>query len=481
MVKDPKHYNICIIEDNPGDVLLIEDYLSEQIAMPVFLHARSFKDAKQVLSRPDERLDIILLDLTLPDKKGEELITDILECANNCPVIILTGYSDIEFSFKSLGLGVSDYLLKDDINASLLYKSIVYSIERKKSLVALSESEARYSQLFHLSPQPMWVYDLETLCFLDVNIAAEKKYGYSRSELLQMTIRDIRPKEDDISLLEKAVHVVRQHSNLFSHGVFRHQKRDGEIMFVDIKSNIIYYKGRKAEVILAHDITELLQTQESLKAANRNIVEIEEQERERFAAEIHDGIAQNLIAMQLMFVGMATSVPAVNEHPNKNIFTKTLEETISECKEIVWNVRPKELIDKGLEVMLLILLQKVNAIGDLKITLHTEISLDGNFEYNERFHIYRILQENINNTVKYSKAKAASILIKKQGADMEILFTDDGVGIGHDQLKAESSFLSIKRRIAVLNGRFSVMNNPDAGVSFHYVIPVKANAELEKH
>lgn len=476
MVKDSKSYQICIVEDNPGDILLIEDYLSEQIALPCFFHARSFKEATNLISSSSVKLDVILLDLTLPDKNGEELITDIVGSANSCPVIILTGYADIDFSFKSLSLGVSDYLVKDDINSTSLYKSIVYSIERKKALSVISESENRYSQLFHLSPQPMWVYDLETLFFLDVNIAAEKKYGYSRNELLQMTIRDIRPTED-IPFLEKAVDVVRQHSSLFSQGIFRHQKRNGEIIHVDIKSNIINYKGRKAEVILANDITELLHAQESLKVANKNIVEIEEQERERFASEIHDGIAQNLVAIQLMFSGIAVSVPAVNAHPNKAILSETLEETIIECKEIVWNVRPKELIDKGLEVMLFLLLQKVNAIGKLKISMKAEASLDENFEYNERFHIYRILQENINNTVKYAHAETASILIVKQADEMEISFSDNGVGVSEDVLKTESSFLSIKRRIAVLNGSFEVFSNKDGGVSFQYFIPINGKAD----
>src|SRR5690606_21379179 len=111
---------------------------------------------------------------TLPDHHGEELIKEIVGQSHGAPVVALTGLADLEFSVKSIALGIADYLLKDDLNASVLHKSILYNLERKKAVSAIQESEQRYSDLFHLSPQPMWVYDIKTLEFLDVNEAAIK-------------------------------------------------------------------------------------------------------------------------------------------------------------------------------------------------------------------------------------------------------------------------------------------------------------------
>jgi DNA-binding NtrC family response regulator len=139
MIKDKKSYRILVIEDNPPDLALVEEFLTEQILDPVIVHADSFKQASAILSAGDILFDVILLDLSLPDNSGQDLITDMLQVASSCPIIILTGYADIDFSIKSISQGILDYLLKDDLNAITLYKSIIYAIERKKTISDLRE------------------------------------------------------------------------------------------------------------------------------------------------------------------------------------------------------------------------------------------------------------------------------------------------------------------------------------------------------
>src|SRR5882757_5581342 len=124
--------HILVIEDNPGDFALVEEFLLEQIDAPVISHALDYKTAKDMLSARGHPFDVILLDLSLPDKTGMPLIQEIVEISLNTPVIVLTGYTDFEFGVKSLSLGVSDYILKDELTSLSLYKSIVYSMERKK-------------------------------------------------------------------------------------------------------------------------------------------------------------------------------------------------------------------------------------------------------------------------------------------------------------------------------------------------------------
>src|SRR5690554_733658 len=196
MNKEDRSLHLLVIEDNSGDLLLIEDFLFEKIQSPYIQDAKTFEEAKYYLNKKGEVYDAILLDLSLPDKSGEGLLDEILLIAKSIPVIVLTGYSDIGFGIKSLSLGIADYLLKDELTATSLYKSIVYSIERKEISRHLKESEKRYRDLFHLSPQPMWVYDVETLAFLDVNQAAVEHYGYSKEEFLSMTILEIRPPDE---------------------------------------------------------------------------------------------------------------------------------------------------------------------------------------------------------------------------------------------------------------------------------------------
>ncbi|MCA1443791.1 PAS domain S-box protein [Ensifer sp. IC4062] len=112
-----------------------------------------------------------------------------------------------------------------------------------------------YAQLFESHPQAMWVYDIESLQFLIVNDAAIARYGYSRSDFLNMTIRDIRPQEDVPALLESIATGPRGHEES---GVWRHQLKDGRIVFAEISSHPFDFEGRSARLIMALDVTKRL-------------------------------------------------------------------------------------------------------------------------------------------------------------------------------------------------------------------------------
>jgi signal transduction histidine kinase len=138
-----KAYSILVIEDNPGDFALVEQFLMEKIETAVIYHAINYKTANEVLSKRPDPFDIILLDLSLPDKTGAALINEIVPLSHNVPIIVLTGYSDFAFGVQSLSLGISDYILKDELTPLMLHKSIVYSVERKKVISDLEASEKR--------------------------------------------------------------------------------------------------------------------------------------------------------------------------------------------------------------------------------------------------------------------------------------------------------------------------------------------------
>ncbi len=127
---------------------------------------------------------------------------------------------------------------------------------------ALRKSEAQYRLLFESNPQAMWVYDLTTLRFLAVNDAAIRHYGYSRAEFLDMTIRDIRPPED-VALLENYLNV--ENGELDHAGEWRHRKKDGTIINVDITANRLTFGGRPAEFVLVHDVTERKKAETALR------------------------------------------------------------------------------------------------------------------------------------------------------------------------------------------------------------------------
>jgi PAS domain S-box-containing protein len=128
-----------------------------------------------------------------------------------------------------------------------------------------SEGDEPYRPLFEHNPQPMWVYDRETLRFLAVNEAAVAHYGYTRDEFLAMRITDIRPEDDIPAVLES----VAQRSGLMQdRGQWRHRVRDGRIIRVEVHSHAVTFGGRAAHLVLASDATSRLEAVEALQRAN---------------------------------------------------------------------------------------------------------------------------------------------------------------------------------------------------------------------
>jgi diguanylate cyclase (GGDEF)-like protein/PAS domain S-box-containing protein len=124
--------------------------------------------------------------------------------------------------------------------------------ERRRAEQRLRESEERYRKLFDGNPLPMWVYDFETLRFIEVNQAAERHYGYTRAEFLTMSIADIRP-PDELPRMRQALDALPPH---IEGRLFWHRKKDGSIFEAEVTSFEFESAGRRARLVIAVDVTE---------------------------------------------------------------------------------------------------------------------------------------------------------------------------------------------------------------------------------
>lgn len=140
-----------------------------------------------------------------------------------------------------------------------VFNSMASAIQRSSE--ALRRSEDNYYRLFANNPHPMWVFDAETLRILDVNDTAVSFYGYSRDEFLSMSLTDLRPPEEVPKLL---AHLARPAPGTLQ-GIWKHRKKDGTLVDVEINWHDLEIDGRPAHVILANDVTESLRAQEALR------------------------------------------------------------------------------------------------------------------------------------------------------------------------------------------------------------------------
>lgn len=473
MIIDQKHYNILIVEDNPGDLLLIKDSIEDVFSSSHITNAKSFQEALKILNETNSSFDVILLDLSLPDKTGKDLITRILEKNSLIPIIVLTGYTDFAFSVESISLGASDYLLKDDISPMALYKSIVYSIERKRISLELKESESRYSNLFHLSPQPMWICDLDTMKYVQVNKFAVQRYGYSEEEFLNMTFLDLQEEQENIQPFtihtKNVLTNPNEEANPFL-GRFKHLTKSGEQLEVDIYSNPIRIKDKNYGFIIGIDVTEMVLFDNKITKA---ILQAQENERYEIGGELHDNVCQLLATCQLG-LGMIEENIQPEKFPIYVQSKELLSKSLHEIRNLSHRLAPSFFSDTTLKESLDDLLNTFNVAN--KFTIDLNVSRDvQNFPLSREVHLnlFRILQEQLRNISKYANATNIPVDVSCTNKKIKMTVSDNGVGFDPESVKGGIGFTNMRRRVELFDGTLTIQSAKRQGCTITIEIPLK--------
>ena len=178
--------NILMVEDNAGDQFLLSELLTASgINIKNLFSASRLDNAVGQLNNP---IDIILLDLSLPDSTGIDTFNTIIQHAGKTPVVILSGLTDTRLALEAITLGAQDYLIKGDFDEKLLAKTIRYSIERKKNIEAWQESMDRYNMVSKATNDMVW----------DWNVTTGEIYRNVESwnKLFESSLKELRPTED---------------------------------------------------------------------------------------------------------------------------------------------------------------------------------------------------------------------------------------------------------------------------------------------
>src|SRR5204862_7990353 len=129
-------------------------------------------------------------------------------------------------------------------------------------------SEQKYKMLFFKNPLPMFMLAIPDLHIIDVNEAAIEEYGYSREEFLSMSALDIRP-EEDVKILKATIN--KEHDGISNFGIWRHVRKDGSLVKMEIISQRILHEGRPVNLTMAHNVTEKILAEEKLQQSHKDL------------------------------------------------------------------------------------------------------------------------------------------------------------------------------------------------------------------
>ena len=182
---------ILLVEDNPGDVRLLQEFLWDVTSVKLQLkQAQELEEALNFLEK--ESFDVILLDLLLPDSEGLETFLKIHHQAPAIPIIVLTGFDDDTLATRAMQEGAQDYLVKGQVNGDLLVRSMRYAIERQRTEEALRQSEERFRVALKNSPIFVFNQDKE----LRYTWVYNPSFGVTAEEILGKRDSDFICAED---------------------------------------------------------------------------------------------------------------------------------------------------------------------------------------------------------------------------------------------------------------------------------------------
>ena len=204
-----------------------------------------------------DRYDVVLSDYRLPGWTAMDALALLRQHGHDTPLIVVTGTLDDEQAVQCLSQGAADYVFKHRL--ARLPTAVRRVLAERGLRDGQRASEERYRMLFDSTPLPMWVYDRETHSFLAVNEAAVRHYGYGRADFLAMRIEDLRPPEDVPALHRQIDSMSAGHHS----GTWRHRKKDGTLIAVEINGHDMAWGGRPAALVVAHDITERTRSEQA--------------------------------------------------------------------------------------------------------------------------------------------------------------------------------------------------------------------------
>ncbi|GGB24436.1 ATP-binding protein [Puia dinghuensis] len=319
----------------------------------------------------------------------------------------------------------------------------------------LRSSENKYKTLFDKSPLPKWIYDDHTMRFLEVNDTAIRDYGYSRDEFLSMTIADIRPPEDVAALVDD-VNNVRGKPDAFRNSQWRHIKKNGEIIDVDVTAHAIEFEGRKARMVVVKDITDRRKYELQLQRLNIDLAKraaelaTSNAELERFAyIASHD--LQEPLRMVSSFLQLLQKKYYGKLDSKADQYIHYAVDGAERMKALIMDLLEYSRVGTGQEsfgaVDTAVVMEEVGNIFREKIIgVRAEVDIGPlPVVFGDKVQVTQLFQNLLSNALKYHSDQPPMIRIRAKEQLASWLFSVEDNGIGIDSQFFEKIFIIFQR------------------------------------
>jgi len=267
---------LLIVEDDIVDRKLLDRLLAQSsLGACDVRHADRLATALDLLK--EHSFDIILLDLGLPDSQGMDSVSRLQGCAPHVPIIVLSGLDDENTATQAVQMGVQDYLIKGEVNASLLMRAIRYALERKKAERQLQATEQRYRTIFENSAVAIMMVDEEER-LVSWNQFTEHLLGMDEQDLRGRHIQTFYPEPEWQKIRSSSI----RRKGMQHHLETRMICANGEIIDVDISLSVVHDSegGITGSIGVIRDITERKRMEEALRRSERRFRQVAENARE---------------------------------------------------------------------------------------------------------------------------------------------------------------------------------------------------------
>jgi PAS domain S-box-containing protein len=377
--------------------------------------------------------------------------------------------------------------LRDRRGSVSHYEGAIQDITEIRQLTqAFAESEAQYRMLFDGNPVPMWVYDETNLRFLAVNRAAQECYGYSLEEFLAMTILDIRPDEERGRFLDYYAQSTERVMGdpPRGHGVWRHRRKDGAMLFVQITTAFISFGGGRAILVAATDVTERVQAElqrerlveelrrnrERVEAVSRRLVRAQEDTQRKIARELHDQIGQMLTGLKLMLE--ADDVALLGRQSAEAV--ALVDQLMDRVHGLTLDLRPPALDRLGLLPALAGFIQRFSDSTRVHVDF-AHSAIERRFPPDVETAAFRIVQEALTNVARHAAASRASVRVRASAEILSVEVEDGGAGFDPARASAEertAGLAGMQERAAALGGTLRIDSAPEEGTRILAELPL---------